>query len=163
MADGGGVSVEAVVRNLKEITTAIKKVDVAVDVATLAALKTFQSTAKKEVRSRLRGAPRWSRRGRSSVWPDGFNSGRTPVHIPRSGGPGRLSGMLYRGVGSVRPKADGLGGWRGGVGVGKSANNIHKKKTEAKYPFFAPGIDSALKKGRPIFEAAWAKALAKTR
>ncbi len=157
------VTVEAVVKNLHEVSAGLKKIDVAVDVATLAALKTFQSEAKKQVRSRLRGKPRWARRGRSTVWPQGIDLHRNPEHISRSGGPGRLSGTLYKGVGSVRKPKPYVGGWKGGVGVGISANNIHKRKTEAKFPFFKPGIDAAKGKARPIFEAAWARALAKTR
>lgn len=131
-----------------------------VDVATLAALKKVQATAKTSVRSSMRGRPRWDRRGKTGNGGAPVNLDLTPHHVSKGGGPGQLTGSLRRGVGGVKRPKKIPGGFQGGVGVGgkKTVANIYRKQVEDKFPFLAPGIKKAEKKFPIVWEKAWAKA-----
>jgi hypothetical protein len=122
-------------------------------------MKAAQNVAKSSVKRQIRGRPRWDHRGASSRTGGAVNLHLSPPHVSRSGGPGRLTGVLARGVGGVRkPKPAPGGGFQGGVGVGGGVRNLYKKRTEAKFPYFAPGVKKAEPKMAAVWEAAWAKA-----
>ncbi len=146
------------VRGVAEVRTALHAMDVRVDVATVAALKAMQNAAKRNIKSRMRGKPRWNHRGTGRTGPAITVAGAT--HSPRSGGPGKLTGHLAAGVGGVRrPKPRGLGVWAGGVGIGGNAQNLYKRQTEAKFPAVKPGVEKAIAEGEPIWAKAWDKAI----
>lgn len=153
----GGISVR--VRGVRETETALKAMDRRIDLATLKALKASQQLAKKTVRSGLRGRPRWDHRGASPRTGSAVNLNLSPHHVKKSGGPGRLTGTLSRGVGGVRkPKPLPGGGFAGGVGVGGGVRNLYKKRLEGQYPYFKPGLRKAEPKITAIWDGAWAKA-----
>jgi len=157
MAEMFGVSlkgVEQFMAGTKEIQTRTEK-------ATIAALKTNQNKLKTAVRANLRGAPRWTQKGANKITGANFQVEGTKGqhHQPRGGGPGRMTGVLYKGVGGVRKPREYNGMFYGGVGVGANPNNVKKRVLEAKFPYFQP----AVRKTEPImaatFEKSWAKSI----
>lgn len=142
------------VRGLGELDAAVERMRRDVDLATIKALKATQNLAKKSIRSGLRGRPRWDHRGRSQRTGGTVNLNLTPHHVTKSGGPGRLTGTLNRGVGGVRRPRRTLEGYQGGVGVGGGVRNLYKKRLEAQYPYFKPG----LRKAEPLMSAVWYEA-----
>lgn len=153
----GGITVR--VRGVRETQGALKAMDKRIDLATLKALKASQQLAKTSIRSGLRGRPRWDHRGASTRTGAAVNLGLSPHHVTKSTGPGRLTGALFRGVGGVRtPKPIPGGGFAGGVGVGPGVRNLYKKRLEAQYPYFRPGLRKAEPKITAVWNAAWAKA-----
>jgi hypothetical protein len=153
----GGISVR--VKGVREAEASLTRMNREIDLATLKALKATQALAKKSIRSGLRGRPRWDHRGASSRTGDAVKLDLTPHHVTKSGGPGRLTGELSKGVGGVRrPKPLPGGGFQGGVGVGKGVRNLYKKRLEAQYPYFRPGLRKAEPKMTAVWNAAWAKA-----
>lgn len=154
----GGISVQ--VRGVRQAETALARMDKEIDLATLKALKASQQLAKRSIRSGLRGRPRWDHRGASSRTGGTVSLNLSPHHVSKSGGPGRLTGTLSRGVGGVRrPKPLPGGGFAGGVGVGAGVRNLYKKRLEADFPYFRPGLRKAEPKMTAIWNAAWAKAV----
>ncbi len=152
--------VRAVVKGGAEVRSELRKIDLKVDLATLAALKKMQSVAKKNIRSRLRGRPRWDRRGASGRTGAEVNLNLSPHMVRKGGGPGRLTGTLSRGVGGVKkPKPIPGGGFKGGVGVGIRVTNLYKRQLEEKYPYFYPAIKKTELEAGPIWEAAYSKAI----
>jgi hypothetical protein len=148
-----------VVRGVKEAEAAVQRMDRQIDLATLRALKATQALAKKSIRGGMRGRPRWDHRGRSSRTGDTVSLGLSPHHVTKSGGPGRLTGKLYRGVGGVRkPKPLPGGGFQGGVGVGGGVRNLYKKRIEGQYPYVKPGVRKAEPKMSAVWQTNWAKA-----
>lgn len=140
----------------RELAAAAKRADK----ATLAALRANQNLLKREVRKGLRGGPRWGHRGKSSRTGAAVDLGFG--HHPRGGGPGKLTGALLGGVGSVRrPKRTADHGYVGGVGVGGNINNLKKGPLEARFPYFEPAFRRAYPKFAPTWEKAWAKAIHK--
>lgn len=116
-------------------------------------------------RKNMTGAPRWSRRGSSKAGP-AFDSGRRPIHIARSGGPGILSGGLRKNVHALRPRRDTLlVGWTGKVsamgGQGDGRYNLYAPKVEAAFPFLKPALVEFDRIAPAIFEAAWAARIGK--
>ncbi|SFF11399.1 hypothetical protein SAMN05216251_108214 [Actinacidiphila alni] len=155
MANGIGVRVTGV----REAQAGLRVMNREIDVATLKALKATQALAKKSVRSGLRGRPRWDHRGASTRTGATVSLNLSPHHVTKGGGPGRLTGSLSKGVGGVRrPKPIPGGGFAGGVGVGKGVRNLYKKRLEAQYPYFRPGIRKAEPKMAAVWQAAWLKA-----
>jgi hypothetical protein len=153
----GGITVR--VHGVREAQGALVAMDKRIDVATVKALKASQQLVKTSVRSGLRGRPRWDHRGRSTRTGDAVNLDLSPHHVSKSGGPGRLTGTLSRGVGGVRtPKPIPGGGFAGGVGVGGGVRNLYKKRLEATYPYFKPGVRKAEPKITAVWNVAWAKA-----
>lgn len=152
------------VHGAKELNAALRKVQRNVDVSTKYALKKVQGVAKTSIKSRMRGRPRWDHRGVSSRTGQGVNLMLKPKMVKKSGGPGKLTGDLARSIrGSRRARSTGRGIYSAVVMSGgqKGYQNNYKGTTEAKYPFFAPGIKNALPKMPAIWEAAWAKAASK--
>lgn len=153
----GGIGVR--VSGVRETEAALARMGKEIDLATLKALKATQNLAKSSVRSGLRGRPRWDHRGASSRTGAAVKLNLSPHHVAKSGGPGRLTGKLYRGVGGVRrPKPIPGGGLAGGVGVGGGVRNLYKKRLEGQYPYFRPGLRKAEPKMTAVWNAAWAKA-----
>ena len=153
----------AVVHGVREAEAAIIKTERRIDLASLKALKTCQGLAKRAIKAGMRGRPRWDHRGASSRTGDAVNLDLSPHHVTRSGGPGRMTGTLQRGVGGVRrPKVDPITGTvAGGVGVGGGVRNLYKKRLEAQFPYVKPGLDKAMPGMATVWAAAWSRATAK--
>lgn len=147
------------VRGTRQARAAVVAMDRRIDVATIKALKATQALAKRSIRSGLRGRPRWDHRGASSRTGDAVKLGLSPHRVSKAGGPGRLTGKLYQGVGGVRrPKPLPGGGFQGGVGVGGGVRNLYKKRLEGQYPYVKPGVRKAEPKMGAVWSASWAKA-----
>lgn len=147
-------------RGVDELKAELAAVNRDGNAATLAAIKASSALVKRRVRSRLRGKPRWTHRGASSrtgaaVDLDG------PRNTPRSGGPGRFTGSLYRGVGAVRRPRGVAGVYQGGVGVGGGVRNLYKAKDEAAFPYFRPAVKASEAQIGAVWNAAWRKVIAK--
>ncbi len=158
MADGIG----AVIKGVKECEAALAAIDKRVTVATASATKKVGQLARRSIKAKMRGRPRWDRRGKSSRTGPEVNLNLSPHHVTKSGGPGKLSGSLGRAVKmSRKPRAE-VEGFSVAVFMGgsKTPANMYKGKTEAKFPYFTPGINTAKPKMPAIYEAAWAKATA---
>lgn len=153
-------SIEAIFSGVKEFNSTTKEIEDRVDKATLASLKAVQNKMKTAVRKNLRGAPRWSQKGNNKVTAGNYQVPGTTGqrNSPRSGGPGRMTGTLYKGVGSVRKPKQLNGYFEGGVGIGAAPNNVKKGVLEEKFPYFKPAIDSVEPEVLKIYEAGWAKA-----
>lgn len=143
---------------LRELEAGLDRMERDIDRGTVAALKATQNLAKRSIRSGMRGRPRWDHRGASSRTGDAVSLNLTPHHSARSGGPGRLTGTLYRGVGGVRKPRKTLQGFEGGVGVGGGVRNLYKKRTEGKFPYVKPGVDKVERQFPDIWMKAWNKA-----
>lgn len=154
-------SVGYVVRGVRELNAELEKVKVRTDAGTIAGLKAMQNDAKKNIRSRMRGRPRWDRRGASERTGAEVNLDLSPHHVSKSSGPGKLDGKLYGGVGGVRrPKKFGAE-YRGGVGCGGRVTNLYKRYVEQRYPFIRPGVQKTIARGDEIWARAWDKAVHK--
>jgi hypothetical protein len=152
--------VGSVVKGGAEVRSALVAMDLRVDVATVAGIKALQNDAKKNVRSRMRGRPRWDRRGTSPRTGVAVNLGLSPHHVTKSGGPGKLTGTLARAVGGKRRIEKRGVEWVGGVGVGGiNVTNLYRKQVEARYPYLEPGVKKTEGKAQVLVEAAWAKAV----
>ncbi|BBB00570.1 hypothetical protein RVR_10569 [Actinacidiphila reveromycinica] len=147
------------VTGVKEVRGSLAAITKEIDLATLKALKATQALAKSSIKAGLRGRPRWDHRGASGRTGDTVSLNLSPHHVSKSGGPGRLTGTLSRGVGGVRrPKPLPGGGFQGGVGVGAGVRNLYKKRLEGQYPYFKPGLRKAEPKMAAVWNTAWAKA-----
>jgi hypothetical protein len=112
----------------------------------------------------MRGRPRWDRKGRDPVTGQfGVNLNLTPHHVRRSGGPGQLTGSLYRSIRkSKRPRGLGVNGkWSQVVFAGGEGGyqNRYKATVEGTNPYFKPGVEKATPKVRGFYEAAWGAAV----
>ncbi|MEY9864171.1 hypothetical protein ABH935_009825 [Catenulispora sp. GAS73] len=144
-------------RGLAEVTEALRRVEANGDKATVAAIRSTQNLLKRKVRANLRNPPRWNHRGASSRTGDAVNLPGSPYRSARSGGPGRFTGTLYKGVGGVRKPRTVAGKVYGGVGVGGGVRNLYKGRTEQRFPYFAPGVSGAEAEVAQIWEQAWTK------
>lgn len=160
---------KAVIHGVRAAQAELTAMDKRVDAATIAALKKVQSLARARIRSRLRGRARWNHRGQATQGPwtfvPGFDlPGSRTVHISRAGGPGRFTGTLNSDVkASRKPRREGKGTYTAVVMMGSKTSpiaNVYKRRLEAKYPYFAPGVNSAEPLMPAVWEAAWAKAIA---
>lgn len=133
----------------------------AIDVATLSALKACQALTKKNIKSQMRGRPRWDRRGKSRVYSESVNLNLSPHHVTKGGGPGKFTGTLYKQVGAVKRPKKTFDGYKGGVGVGgtHSETNLYRKKVEDAYPYFKPGVEKSHIKMEAIWLKAWDKSI----
>ncbi|AEW94592.1 MULTISPECIES: hypothetical protein [Streptomycetaceae] len=150
--------VEVRIEGWREVQAALDRMSRDVDTATVAALKASQNLAKKMIRSGMRGRPRWDHRGRSARTGESVSLNLNPPHVTKSGGPGRLTGKLSKGVGGVRKPKRTAEGYQGGVGVGGGVRNLYKKRAEGRYPYVAPGIKKAEPRMPEMWEAAWGRA-----
>jgi hypothetical protein len=149
------------VRGVKEIDVAITAMQRRVDLATVASLKKVTALARTSVRSGMRGRPRWDRRGDGPGGP-AVNLDLTPHHRSKSGGPGKLDGVLYNSVMKTRKPRVKPGGASAAVFMGGAkANpqvNWYKRELEGKFPYFRKGIEKGNAKYPAVWNAAWAKA-----
>jgi len=159
-------AISAIFSGVNEFKSVTKEIETRVDKATLAALRVNQNKLKTAIRKNLRGAPRWTERGYSKRTGAHFQlPGTTGQHNnPRGGGPGRMTGMLYKGVGAKKPEMVG-NSWVGGVGVaGKkylAVNNFKKTTLEAKFPYFKPAVQSVEPTMAANYEKGWDSAINK--
>lgn len=158
--------VKAIVRGITPNMAELDAMVARTQVATLAAMKASQNAAKAQVKSGMRGRPRWDKRGkigRNGGVP-AVNLNLSPHHVTKSGGPGSLTGTLRRSVGAVkRPKRKGLYTYSGGVGTygPDSATNLYRFRIEGQYPYVRPGVKKAEAKMAVVWEKAWGKAINK--
>jgi hypothetical protein len=158
MADG----ISAIVKGTKEVGAMLGEMQVASNEGTRVALKKATSYTRGRIKGGMRGRPRWAHKGPDkATGAPAFRIERTPDHVPRGGGPGRLTGNLTRSIRtSRRARAEGVGRWSQVVMAGGRGGyqNRYKGRVEADYPYFKPGVDKATPKVHAIFEGAWAAA-----
>lgn len=157
--------IRVITHGLSELTAELNAMDARIDAATLAGLKSAQGAAKAQIKSGMRGRPRWDRRGASgrNGGEPAVNLNLTPHHVTKSGGPGRLTGHLSGAVGGVRRPKKVRRQYVGGVGVGGplSITNLYRARVNSKYPFIEPGVKKAEPKIAEAYKKAWAKATEK--
>ena len=155
-------AITAVFHGLKEFNDVTKEIEGRVDKATLAALRVNQNKLKTAVRKNLRGQPRWTQKGNNRITGKNYQvPGTTGQHnSPRSGAPGKMTGVLYSGVGSAKPKLIG-NTWVGGVGIGAKPNNVKKRPLEAKFPYFKPAVEAVEPTMLANYEKGWETAVSR--
>ena len=153
-------AINAIWHGVQEFKTVTQEIEARVDKATLAALRVNQNKLKTAVRKNLRGAPRWTQKGANQITGRNYQvPGTTGQHnSPRSGGAGKMTGVLYAGVGSAKPKLIG-NTWVGGVGIGAAPNNVKKRPLEAKFPYFRPAVEATEPQMLANYEKGWATAV----
>jgi hypothetical protein len=131
-----------------------------VDLATAASIKKVQSLTRTRIKGRLKSAPRWDHRGASQRTGAGIKIEGRARNIPRSGGPGKLSGALYNSIRSSKKPRKAIGGYSGVVFAGGAGGpqNLYKAIDESRYPYFATGVKAATPKMPAVWNTAWAKA-----
>ena len=157
-------AITAIFHGVKEFKAVTEEIEGRVDKATLAALRVNQNKLKTAVRKNLRGEPRWTQRGANNITGARGNfqvPGTTGQHnSPRSGAPGKMTGVLYAGVGSAKPRLVG-NTWVGGVGIGANPNNVKKKPLEAKFPYFRPAVEAVEPTMLANYEKGWDAAISR--
>jgi hypothetical protein len=105
-------------------------------------------------------APRWNHRGASRIYP-GMNITfkNLPKYSKSGGPPGKFTGALVGGVGSVKRIKKTAGFFDGGVGIGGNANNLKKNTLERKFPYFAPTVIEARPLMAKTYNKAWDRAI----
>ena len=155
-------AISAVWHGVQEFKTVTQEIEARVDKATLAALRVNQNKLKTAVRKNLRNPPRWTQRGANKITGARGNfqvAGTTGQHnFPRSGGPGKMTGVLYAGVGAAKPRLVG-NTWTGGVGIGAAPNNVKKRTLESKFPYFRPAVELVEPTMLANYEKGWAAAV----
>ena len=155
-------TVTAIFHGVKEFKAVTAEIEGRVDKATLAALRVNQNKLKTAVRKNLRGQPRWTQKGNNKITGKNYQvPGTTGQHnSPRSGAPGKMTGVLYAGVGSAKPRLVG-NTWVGGVGIGAAPNNVKKKPLEAKFPYFRPAVEAVEPTMLANYEKGWDAAISR--
>ena len=157
-------AITAIFHGVKEFKAVTEEIEGRVDKATLAALRVNQNKLKTAVRKNLRGEPRWTQRGANKITGARGNfqvPGTTGQHnSPRSGAPGKMTGVLYAGVGAAKPRLVG-NTWVGGVGIGAAPNNVKKKPLEAKFPYFRPAVEAVEPTMLANYEKGWDAAISR--
>jgi hypothetical protein len=156
-------AITAIFSGVKEFKAVTEEIEANVNKATQAALRVNQNKLKTAVRKNLRGAPRWTQKGTNKITGKNYQvPGTTGQHnSPRSGAPGKMTGVLYAGVGSTKPKLVG-NTWVGGVGIGAAPNNVKKRPLEAKFPYFRPAVEAVEPTMLANYEKGWDAAIART-
>ena len=160
----GSPVVSTIWHGLTEFNTVTREIEARTEIATITAIKANQNKLKTAIRANLRGAPRWTQKGANRITGKNYQvPGTTGQHnSPRGGGPGRMTGVLYKGVGGVRnPKKDAAGFFIGGVGVGAKPNRVKKAPLELKFPYFRPAYEKTLPIMGDAFDAGWDKAISR--
>jgi len=153
-------AIQVFVKGAQRTIRETEQMEARVEKATWMAVKENQRILKLAIRRNLRGAPRWNQRGAWEKIPAVKVDG--PTHAPRSGGPGRFAGDLYRGVGGKkRPLIRPGGTVVGGVGVGGKINNLKKRKLEEEFPYFKPAVEATEPKMAQAYAKGWDKAVNK--
>ena len=153
-------AITAIFSGVKEFKAVTEEIEANVNKATLAALRVNQNKLKTAVRKNLRGAPRWTQKGANKITGKNYQvPGTTGQHnSARSGAPGKMTGVLYAGVGSATPRIVG-NTWVGGVGIGAAPNNVKKRPLEAKFPYFRPAVEAVEPTMLANYEKGWAAAV----
>lgn len=153
-------AISAVWHGVQEFKAVTEEIEARVDKATLAALRVNQNKLKTAVRKNLRGAPRWTQKGANKITGKNYQvPGTTGQHnSARSGAPGKMTGVLYAGVGAAKPRLVG-NTWTGGVGIGASPNNVKKRPLEAKFPYFRPAVEAVEPTMLANYEKGWTAAV----
>ena len=153
-------AISAVWHGVQEFKAVTEEIEARVDKATLAALRVNQNKLKTAVRKNLRGAPRWTQKGANKITGKNYQvPGTTGQHnSARSGAPGKMTGVLYAGVGAAKPRLVG-NTWTGGVGIGAAPNNVKKRPLEAKFPYFRPAVEAVEPTMLANYEKGWAAAV----
>lgn len=156
-------AINAIFSGVKEFKAVTEEIEANVNKATLAALRVNQNKLKTAVRRNLRGAPRWTQKGNNKITGKNYQvPGTTGQHnSPRSGGAGKMTGVLYAGVGSAKPRIVG-NTWVGGVGIGAPPNNVKKRPLEAKFPYFRPAVEATEPHMLENYQKGWESAIART-
>ena len=153
-------SIQVFVKGAQRAIKETEQMETRVEKATWMAVKENQRILKLAIRRNLRGAPRWNQRGAWEKIPAVKLDG--PTNAPRSGGPGRFTGALYRGVGGKkRPLLRPGGTVVGGVGIGGNINNLKKRKLEEEFPYFKPAVEATEPKMAQAYAKGWDKAVNK--
>lgn len=154
-----------VVKGVREAQAELKAIAHEGDLATKAAINAAGALVTRSIKSRMRGKPRWNRRGASKrTGPEVVVAG--PVHAQRGGGPGRFTGTLASGVRKSRRPRRTAGGYSGAVIMGSKdtkIRNIYKGLTEERFPFWRPGVAAAEPKVEAVWEKAWTRVIDKHR
>jgi hypothetical protein len=155
-------SISAIFHGVKEFKAVTQEIEGRVDKATLSALRVNQNKLKSAIRRNLRGAPRWTQKGANKITGKNYQvPGTTGQHnSPRSGGAGKMTGVLYAGVGSKKPRLVG-NTWTGGVGIGAAPNNVKKRPLEAKFPYFRPAVEATEPQMLANYEKGWDAAISR--
>ena len=155
-------AISAIFSGVKEFNAVTEDIEARVDKATLAALRVNQNKLKTAIRKNLRGTPRWTQKGANKITGKNYQvPGTTGQHnSPRSGGAGKMTGVLYAGVGSAKPKIMG-NSWVGGVGIGANPNNVKKRPLEAKFPYFKPAVQAVEPTMSANYEKGWDAAISR--
>ena len=153
-------AINAIWHGVQEFKTVTQEIEARVDKATLAALRVNQNKLKTAIRKNLRGAPRWTQKGANKITGKNYQvPGTTGQHnSARSGAPGKMTGVLYAGVGAAKPRLVG-NTWTGGVGIGAAPNNVKKRPLEAKFPYFRPAVEAVEPTMLANYEKGWAAAV----
>ena len=153
-------AITAIFSGVKEFKAVTEEIEANVNKATLAALRVNQNKLKTAVRKNLRGSPRWTQKGANKITGKNYQvPGTTGQHnSARSGAPGKMTGVLYAGVGAAKPRLVG-NTWTGGVGIGASPNNVKKRPLEAKFPYFRPAVEAVEPTMLANYEKGWAAAV----
>ena len=153
-------AISAVWHGVQEFKAVTEEIEARVDKATLAALRVNQNKLKTAVRKNLRGSPRWTQKGANKITGKNYQvPGTTGQHnSARSGAPGKMTGVLYAGVGAAKPRLVG-NTWTGGVGIGAAPNNVKKRPLEAKFPYFRPAVEAVEPTMLANYEKGWAAAV----
>ena len=156
-------AISAIFSGINEFKAVTEEIEGNVNKATLAALRVNQNKLKTAVRRNLRGAPRWTQKGANKVTGRNYQvPGTTGQHnSPRTGAPGKMTGVLYAGVGSAKPMLVG-NTWVGGVGIGAAPNNVKKRPLEAKFPYFRPAVEATEPQMLENYTKGWDAAIART-
>ena len=154
-------AISAVWHGVQEFKAVTEEIEARVDKATLAALRVNQNKLKTAVRKNLRGSPRWTQKGANKITGKNYQvPGTTGQHnSARSGAPGKMTGVLYAGVGSVKKPKVINGTWFGGVGIGALPNNVKKGTLESKFPYFRPAVEAVEPTMLANYEKGWAAAV----
>lgn len=160
----GNSMFSALISGVNDFNAVTKDIEDRTEKATIAAIKANQNKLKTAVRANLRGAPRWTQKGANRITGKNFQvDGTNGQHnFPRGGGPGKMTGALYAGVGGVRnPKKNVEGYWVGGVGVGAKPNRVKKGTLELKFPYFRPAVEKIEPLMADIYATGWDKAVSR--
>jgi hypothetical protein len=149
-----------------ELVAALRDLERAGDRGAKAGIRAGGRELVKLTKQQIAGPPRWSRRGKG-ITGDAVDVHRTPVHVERSGGPGRLTGELRKNVHACKVRRDPLG-WNGKVSAmgGKhpaGAQNVYAPLVEKAYPFLKPALERFEPIAPALFERAWAEQIGKVR
>jgi len=155
-------TVTAIFHGVKEFKAVTEEIEANVNKATISALRVNQNKLKTAVRKNLRGAPRWTQKGANKITGKNYQvPGTTGQHnSQRSGAPGKMTGVLYAGVGSAKPRMIG-NTWVGGVGIGAAPNNVKKRPLEAKFPYFRPAVEAVEPTMLANYEKGWDAAISR--